>query len=67
MTPGGGMTALLTSHYFRVKPASLLEQRVFAVLRDDFMDIEMTELETFVPGRIFVLPIKLKTKTPKTP
>jgi hypothetical protein len=43
-----------------------LSKRVFAVLRDDFMDIEMIELETFGPGRIFV-PIKLKTKTTKTP
>jgi hypothetical protein len=36
------------------------------MLREDAFDIEMIELETFVPGRIFV-PIKLKTKTTKTP
>jgi hypothetical protein len=57
----------LTSADFRVKPARLLEQRVFAVLRDDFMDIEMIELETLVPGRILMLPIRLKSKTTKTP
>jgi hypothetical protein len=37
------------------------------MLREDAFDIEMTELETLVPGRIFVLPIRLKTKTTKTP
>ena len=35
------------------------------MLRGDMMDIEMTELETFVPGRILVL-LKLKSKTTKT-
>ena len=52
---------------FPRKTRSITEQRVFAVLRDDFMDIEMIELETFGPGRILLLPIKLKTKTTKTP
>ena len=36
------------------------------MLREDMMDIELIELETFVPGRI-VVPFKLKTKTTKTP
>ena len=35
-------------------------------MREDMMDIEMIELETFVPGRIRVLPIGLKVKTTKT-
>ncbi len=35
------------------------------MLSEDVMDIEMIELETFVPGRIFV-PFKLKAKTTKT-
>ena len=34
-------------------------------MREDMMDIEMIELETFVPGRIFV-PFSLKAKTTKT-
>ncbi len=36
------------------------------MLREDAFDIEMTELETFVPARIFV-PLRFKTKTTKTP
>ena len=35
-------------------------------MRDDLMDIEMHELETFGPSRIAVLPIGLKVKTTKT-
>jgi hypothetical protein len=35
-------------------------------MRDDMMDIEMIELETFGPRRILVLPLGLKTKTTKT-
>jgi hypothetical protein len=35
-------------------------------MREDMMDIEMIELETFVPDRIRVLPIGLKVKTTKT-
>ena len=35
-------------------------------MREDMMDIEIVELETFVPGRIRVLPIGLKVKTTKT-
>jgi len=38
----------------------------FAMLREDEFDIEITTLETFVPARIG-MPIKLKTKTTKTP
>jgi hypothetical protein len=34
-------------------------------MREDMMDIEMTVLETFVPGRV-VDPFKLKAKTTKT-
>ena len=34
-------------------------------MREDMMDIEMIELETFVPGRIF-MPFSLKTKTTET-
>ena len=34
-------------------------------MREDMMDIEMIELETFVPGRILV-PLSLKAKTTKT-
>jgi hypothetical protein len=34
-------------------------------MRDDMMDIEMLELETFVPGRIS-LPFSLEAKTTKT-
>jgi hypothetical protein len=34
--------------------------------REDEFDIDMTELETFVPARIGV-PLRLKTKTTKTP
>jgi hypothetical protein len=35
-------------------------------MRDDLMDIEMYELETFGPHRIAVLPLGLKVKTTKT-
>jgi hypothetical protein len=35
-------------------------------MRDDLMDIEMCELETFGPGRVRVLPLGLKVKTTKT-
>ncbi len=34
-------------------------------MRNDMMDIEIYELETFVPGRIS-LPFSLKAKTAKT-
>ena len=36
------------------------------MLREDAFDIDMPELETFVPALVFV-PFKLKTKTTKTP
>ncbi len=36
------------------------------MLREDAFDIDMTELDTFVPGRVGV-PSRLKTKTTKTP
>jgi hypothetical protein len=52
----------LTLCHFGVKARSLLE--VFA-MREDMMDVEMIELETFVPCRIFD-PFKLKAKTTKT-
>jgi hypothetical protein len=35
-------------------------------MRDDLMDIDIHELETFGPSRIAVLPIGLKVKTTKT-
>lgn len=35
-------------------------------MRDDMMDVEIYELDTFVPARILV-PLRLKTKTTKTP
>lgn len=35
-------------------------------MREDMMDIEMIELETFVPRRILMLPLGFKTKTTKT-
>ncbi len=34
-------------------------------MREDMMDIEMHDLDTFAPGRIFV-PFTLKAKTTKT-
>jgi len=34
-------------------------------MRDDLTDIEICELETFAPGRVFV-PFSLKAKTTKT-
>ena len=37
------------------------------MLREDAFDIEMIELETFGPARIFVAPLRFKTKTTKTP
>jgi hypothetical protein len=36
------------------------------MLREDTFDIDMTELDTFVPGRVGVPPIRLKAKTSKT-
>ena len=35
-------------------------------MRDDLMDIEMYELETFGPRRVDILPLGLKIKTTKT-
>jgi len=35
-------------------------------MRDDFMDIEFHELDGFGPARVLV-PLRLKTKTTKTP
>lgn len=35
-------------------------------MREDMMDIEFCDLETFGPQRIPMLPIGLKTKTTKT-
>ena len=35
-------------------------------MRDDLMDIEIYELETFGPRRILVLPLGFKSKTTKT-
>lgn len=35
-------------------------------MREDMMDIEMIELETFGPWRVAMLLIGLKTKTTKT-
>jgi hypothetical protein len=35
-------------------------------MREDEMDIEMVELDTFLPHRVLV-PLRLKTKTTKTP
>jgi hypothetical protein len=61
MTVIGGL-ASIDSLRFQRKSRSLLE--VFA-MREDMMDIEMIELETFVPGRIF-MPFSLKAKTTKT-
>lgn len=37
------------------------------MLRADEFDIDVTELDTFVPGRVFMPLLKLKTKTTKTP
>lgn len=36
------------------------------MLRGDELDIDFTELDTFVPGRVFVPMLRLKTKTTKT-
>ena len=36
------------------------------MLREDAFDIDMTELEGLLPGRVG-MPVKLKTKTAKTP
>jgi len=35
-------------------------------MRDDLMDMEIYELETFGPSRIAVLPLGFKVKTTKT-
>ena len=55
----------LTSPDFRVEPAPSLSRRVFAVLREDEMDIEMREFG--LPMLQILVPFKLKTKTTKTP
>jgi hypothetical protein len=34
-------------------------------MRDDLMDIDFHDLDTFVPGRVFV-PLTLRAKTTKT-
>jgi hypothetical protein len=54
----------LTLCHFGVKARDRL--RIFAMLREDEFDIDMTTLEIFVPARIGV-PLKLKSKTTKTP
>ena len=36
------------------------------MLRGDEFDIDTTDLDTFVPGRVFVPLLKLKSKTTKT-
>ena len=55
---------LIDSLVIERKSRPLLE--VFA-MREDMMDIEMIELETFGPRRIPMLPLGLKTtKTTKT-
>jgi hypothetical protein len=56
--------ASLTLCHFGVKARDRL--RIFAMLREDEFDIDMTTLEIFVPARIGV-PLKLKSKTTKTP
>ena len=37
------------------------------MLREDAFDIDITTLETFLPALIVVPPLRLKTKTTKTP
>jgi hypothetical protein len=58
-----GRSVFIDSWAFRGKSGALFEA---IAMRDDLMDIDMYELETFGPSRIRVLPIGLKVKTTKT-